>query len=675
MSNRLANAASLYLRQHGENPVDWWPWCEEAFARAREEDKPVLVSVGYSSCHWCHVMAHESFENPSIARLMNKHFVSIKVDREERPDVDQVFLEAVQMLQQHAGWPLNVFCLPDGRPFFGGTYFPPDDRGHGLIPWPQLLMRVAETYRTQRGELEENAGNIVANLRHLASSAQENGQAWEDRALVEAGERIAGSFDAENGGLGGAPKFPPTMVLQFFLALRQARACGNGNPRLADTLDAVTRQTLERMARGGLFDQVGGGFCRYCVDATWTIPHFEKMLYDNGLLLETYAQAWMRFREPLHQRVVEETIEWLEREMRLPSGLYASSLDADTPEGEGRFYCWTPEQLREVLGEEEAGEFASVYEVSAEGNFEEGLSYPQFLGELEDRDRLAGARERLREARERRPRPGRDDKVLVFWNALAARGLLTAGIAWRREDWLGRAAEILDLLWEGAWDGEKLRAGTAPGAAEGFLDDYTTLAHLLLLAAGRADTYPRERRAQWRARARLLVGRILEAFPDESGKAFCFTSEEAEAPVLRRVEWYDNATPSGNASLVHLLAACEVLEDDPTPYREALDRLRPSYATILDRAPNGVAYALAGWTHRALGVPTAHAAGDEELARLGRALGEYSYRPVWLQEDPAMESGSWRICVGSTCLPPTADPASAAASLGTSPTPVLEALR
>ncbi|MEM1296428.1 MAG: DUF255 domain-containing protein, partial [Verrucomicrobiota bacterium] len=442
MSNRLAEESSLYLRQHAENPVDWLPYGEEAFTKAEEEDRPLLISIGYSSCHWCHVMAHECFESDYIARLMNKHFVCVKVDREERPDVDRVYMEAAQMINQHGGWPLNVFCLPDGRPFYGGTYFPPKDLGQGLIPWPQLLMRISDYFQNRRSELEENAGNIVSNLEHMSDAVIKDGKDWSPRTLLDAVRRIVESLDQENGGFGGAPKFPPSMVLQFLMAMRQTRALGNEFPQLADQVDHAVQLTLERMARGGLFDQVGGGFCRYCVDVEWVIPHFEKMLYDNALLIEVFAEGWARYREPLFERVVAETVEWLEREMRLESGLYAASVDADSPEGEGRFYCWTPTQLKEVLGEEEAGRFSQCYRVTEAGNFEDQLSYPQCDGSIEERDALKDARDRLWTVRSKRPAPGRDDKELTFWNALTARALFRAGFVFNRPEWIQRAAEI-----------------------------------------------------------------------------------------------------------------------------------------------------------------------------------------------------------------------------------------
>jgi len=668
MSNQLVGESSLYLRQHAENPVDWMPWGQEAFDRAKAENKPVLVSIGYSSCHWCHVMAHESFENDYIARLMNKHFVCIKVDREERPDVDRVYMEAVQMINQHGGWPLNMFCLPDGRPFYGGTYFPPEDRGQGLIPWPQLIMRVSDYFHSRREELDENADNIVANLEHLSTSIQSQGADWSPRSLLDSVKRITESFDAENGGFGGAPKFPPTMVIQFLLAMRQTRACGNEFPRLADQVDHSVTLTLDRMAKGGLFDQIGGGFCRYCVDAAWTIPHFEKMLYDNALILETYAIAWSRYRSPLYERVVEETIDWLEREMRLPSGLYAASVDADSPEGEGRFYCWTPDQLAEVLGEE-APRFAKVYRITDEGNFEGGLSYPQFDGSMEDRDVLRAAREKLRQKRSERPAPGRDGKELTFWNALAARALLIAGEIFGKPKWTERGGDLLDLLWQSHQSGSGLlRARNGEDAPEGFLDDYAAVALAFLVASGRGNVFSPERCARYRENAEGLAKKILEKFGNEEGTAFYFTASSSEHPVVRHVEWYDNATPGGNSLVAHLWTALGTTSEDPV-FAEARDKLRASYAELVERIPNGVAYGLTAWCQESSGMVLLKSGSRDTLEKAAKEMRARCWRPSWLIQSGEVPENAWRLCVGKTCLPDFTSPqeAASAATLASQP--------
>ncbi|MEM0965259.1 MAG: thioredoxin domain-containing protein [Verrucomicrobiota bacterium] len=650
MANQLAKETSLYLRQHAENPVDWMPWGKEAFAKASAEDKPMLVSIGYSSCHWCHVMAHESFEDDYIARIMNKHFVCVKVDREERPDVDRVYMEAVQMINQHGGWPLNAFCLPDGRPFYGGTYFPPQDRGQGMIPWPQLLMRISDYFQSRREELEENAGNIVANLKHQSTVTTEEASNWEVRDLLGAVRKIIGTADLEEGGFGEAPKFPPSMVLQFLLAMRQTRACGNENPKMADRIDKVVSLTLEKMARGGLFDQIGGGFCRYCVDDDWTIPHFEKMLYDNALLIETFSMGWSRYRNPLFERVVADTVEWLEREMRTTSGLFAASIDADSPEGEGRFYCWTPEQLRVYLDEETAERFSKAYRITKAGNFEDGLSYPQFDGTVEDRDELLEARSILYEKRLERPAPVCDKKVLVFWNALMARALIHAGSIFNRKEWVSRGGEVLSILLQEAFQGEHLLARIDEDAPEAFLDDYATLAHACLVASGREDLLPTQDTKRFREAAVALGSTVLSRFQNEGGSGFYFTGVDADTPVLRQIEWYDNATPSGNSTMVHVLVGLSTLVED-VKWQRALDSFRPSYASLVDRVANGVAFGLTAWTQEASGLLVLKASTTKALQEFSNEVSKRIWRPYWTIIDPDVPKGHWRLCVGTTCLP------------------------
>lgn len=671
MSNRLKTSSSLYLRQHADNPVEWWPWGEEALSYAAKENKPVLVSIGYSSCHWCHVMAHECFEDEYIAKIMNQHFVCIKVDREERPDIDQIYMEAVQMINQHGGWPLNVFCLPDGRPFYGGTYFPPDDRGQGIMPWPQLLMRIAEYYQEKHDELRENAENIMANLSHLSQLATDEGLSWKVRDLLSCGKRITDSHDDVNGGFGGSPKFPSTMVLQFLMTLRQSRACGNEFPGLADRIDQNCQKTLERMARGGLFDQIGGGFCRYCVDAQWTIPHFEKMLYDNALLIETYAIGWSHYRQGIYQQVVQDTIDWLQREMRLENGMYAASLDADTAEGEGTYYCWTPEQIKSLLPETEVDRFLEAYRITGEGNFEGGLSYPQMDGSLSDREALKPCREILMTERAKRPAPTRDDKALTFWNALLARSFLTAGAVWNNEEWYQLGYDLLETIWTQCWDGETLysQAKSNTGEStlvEGFLDDYATLAQTMVLAAAREDILGSERCEQFLQRGKTLAEIILTQFPQEGGLSYYFTSSRAESPLLRRTEWYDNATPAGNSTVVHLFSSLYFLTGDKK-WAEALEKARPAFANFIEKVPNAIAYALAGYTQEALGLASVTAASHQELSETGKALSSRCWRPVWLRTNPEHKKEGIIVCVATTCLPPEDSPKEAARQIGFPP--------
>jgi uncharacterized protein YyaL (SSP411 family) len=498
MPNRLSNENSLYLQQHAENPVDWYPWGEEALAAAEASGKPLLVSIGYSACHWCHVMAHESFESDYIAKLMNKHFICVKVDREERPDVDQVYMEAVQMIQQQGGWPLNVFCLPDGRPFFGGTYFPPEDRGHGLIPWPQVLMRIADHYKRSQAELIDNADSIQKNIMASTQAASTGGASgvWDNAYLLAAAHGICGNHDDQYGGFGGAPKFPQAMTLDFLRAVRRSAAV-EAEPELSERIDTVCHATLRAMAHGGLFDQFGGGFARYSVDPHWLIPHFEKMLYDNALLIDAYSRGWLANQDPLYAAVVEETIGWLEREMSAEGGGFYAALDADSEGEEGRYYVWTPEQIDSVLGPTEAArDIRAAYNITAEGNFEHGNSNPALVeADFAVRAKLAPARQQLLAYREaNRVPPGKDTKISTAWNALLIRSMADAGFYFNRPEWLQRARKAADFIWSELTeelDGAlRLKAVYYEGVGaqvDGFLHDYALAAEAFLAIASKID--------------------------------------------------------------------------------------------------------------------------------------------------------------------------------------------
>jgi uncharacterized protein YyaL (SSP411 family) len=658
MPNRLAEEPSLYLRQHADNPVDWHPWGDAAFARARSEDKPVLVSIGYSSCHWCHVMAHESFEDPYIAKLMNTHFVCIKVDREERPDVDQIYMDAVQMLNGHGGWPLNVFCLPDGRPFAGGTYFPPDERrGHNVVPWPQLLMRVADFYQRQREDLEENARAIIGNLQATNAPHHATGAALRPGELLQAAGRLLDAHDAEFGGFGEAPKFPPAMSLDFLMAIRASATVEARHPDTAAAIDGAVNRTLTAMAHGGLFDQIGGGFARYSVDRQWLIPHFEKMLYDNALLIDAYARAWQRYPKPLYARVVEETVDWLNREMRAPQGAFYAALDADTEGEEGATYLWTPAEVQAVLGDAEGARFCAVYGISETGNFEStGRSNPALLeGDPAVRDALAPARARLLAARDQRPQPGRDDKLLTAWNALLLRGLARAAFTFGRRDWLDGAVRLADWIWERMRrEGDRLHAvayGDRP-RGNGTLDDTAHAAEALLALAAVIDWARPGQSAQWIERAARLVDVVERHFADPDGIGFYFTSDDHEALVHRKKDWFDNATPSGNSAMVAVHAALEALTGEAR-HGAAAERFKAAYPGIVAAAPAAAGHALTAFTWRAIGHAVIKARPDADLEELRQALVARPWRPVHLRADATEQRAAFQLCVGTECLAPT----------------------
>lgn len=663
MENLLSKENSLYLKQHASNPVAWYPWGEAALAAAKAQNKPLLVSIGYSACHWCHVMAHECFENDYIAGLMNKHFICVKVDREERPDVDQVYMEAVQMIQQQGGWPLNVFCLSDGRPFFGGTYFPPEDRGNGLVPWPQVLMRVSDYYKRSKHELVENADAIQKNILASTQAASTGGaDAWENQFLVTAVEGICGNHDDQYGGFGQAPKFPQAMSLNFLRAMRGSAAIAEGKPDLAKRIDHVCQTTLRAMAHGGLFDQFGGGFARYSVDSHWLIPHFEKMLYDNALLIDAYTRAWVGTGEPLFQAVVEETIAWLEREMLSDVGGFYAALDADSEGEEGRYYVWTPEEIDSVLGPTEtARKIRLAYNISAGGNFEHGTSNPALVDDDFDlRSELTEARAQLRAHREmNRVPPGRDTKINTAWNCLLIRALCDAGYYFNRPDWLKRAKQAADFIWDALTEqlskGLSMRAvyyETSGADVDGFLHDYALAADANLQLASKLDWIEPGASSVYLERARLYAEAALKQFRDPHLAGCFFTAEGAETPVARRKEWFDNATPSGNSILLHALSGLYAMTGDGHWIKEFNENLF-AYGNYAKKVASGVAHALEAAAVEAIGVVQIKVAQAEDLDLLRKGLSQRPWRRVFVTLEKSPEwSRRFQVCIGTQCLAP-----------------------
>jgi hypothetical protein len=541
--NRLARETSPYLLQHADNPVDWFPWGDEALHLARERDKPILLSIGYSACHWCHVMAHESFEDAGIAALMNELFVNIKVDREERPDLDSLYMIAVQMMTGHGGWPMTVFLTPDGMPFYGGTYFPPHDRG-AMAGFPRVLRGVSEAYRDRRAEITASATNITKHLTTHFSAVPE-GTTLDQHVLEDAARALPGQFDRVNGGFGGAPKFPSPMALEFLLRLHTRL----GSPRALE----MAELTLEKMARGGIYDQIGGGFHRYAVDAIWLVPHFEKMLYDNAQLAHIYTLAWQATRKPFYKEVVTETLDYVLREMTSPEGGFYSTQDADTEGHEGKFFAWTPAELSAALGAEDGTRVAAYLGATLRGNFEGSnvLSIPHPNDPMDWRaEHFVALRERLYDARAQRTHPGRDEKVLTAWNGLMLRAFATAG--WILEDQryvdtaIANGEFVLKNL--STPDGRLLRTWKDGVAKlDGFLEDYAFFIDGLL--ALYAATFE----ARWIAEATRLATIMLDEFFDADAGAFYDTGRSHEKLVTRPRDSYDSATPSGTS------VACDVL--------------------------------------------------------------------------------------------------------------------
>ncbi|MEU5167141.1 MULTISPECIES: thioredoxin domain-containing protein [Streptomyces] len=541
MPNRLANETSPYLLQHADNPVDWWPWSPEAFEEARRRGVPVLLSVGYASCHWCHVMAHESFEDASVADYLNAHFVPVKVDREERPDVDAVYMEAVQAATGQGGWPMTVFLTADAEPFYFGTYFPPEAR-HGMPSFHQVLEGVVAAWSDRREEVAEVAGRIVRDLAGRSLAAGEGGLPGEPE-LAQALLRLTRDYDEKHGGFGGAPKFPPSMVIEFLLR-HHARTGAEGALQMA-------ADSCAAMARGGIYDQLGGGFARYAVDREWVVPHFEKMLYDNALLCRVYAHLWRATGSDLARRVALETADFMVRELRTTEGGFASALDADSEDAQGRhvegaFYVWTPAQLREVLGEQDAAFAAEYFGVTEEGTFEEGSSVLRLVGagdaEHDDPARVTDVRARLLAARELRVRPERDDKIVAAWNGLAIAALAETGAYFDRPDLVERATEAADLLVRvHMGDVARLCRTSKDGRAgdnSGVLEDYGDVAEGFLALASVTGE------GVWLEFAGFLLDIVLERFIGEGGQMFD-TADDAERLIRRPQDPTDSATPAG----------------------------------------------------------------------------------------------------------------------------------
>ena len=529
MANALAHEISPYLRQHAENPVDWLPWGEEALRRAREEDKPLLVSIGYSACHWCHVMERESFEDDTTAQLMNERFVCVKVDREERPDVDALYMEAVQAMTGQGGWPLNVFCTPDQVPFYGGTYFPPEPR-HGLPAWRQVLAAVADAWTKQHEEIRAAGEQVRTRLQGAA--ALRPAQSDPDPAELDAAvERLRASYDERWGGFGGAPKFPPASAIEFLLAR------GESDMALG---------TLRAMASGGIHDQAGGGFARYAVDRTWTVPHFEKMLYDNALLARAYLHGFQVGGDEALREVCERTLDFALRELRGPEGLFYSALDADSEGVEGRFYVWTAQELIEALGADSDAAM-DWFGASDEGNFE-GTNVLEARGPEPDAETRERIRARLLEVRARRVRPGLDDKRLTSWNALMIGALAEAGAVLGRDEYLNAARTAATMLLRVHRDarGRLLRTSDgSSGRLNAYLEDHAFLLEALL------TVYEAGFEVRWFEEARALADTMIEHFADDESGGFYSTSDDHEALVARRKDLEDTPIP-GTGSLEHL---------------------------------------------------------------------------------------------------------------------------
>ncbi len=590
-ANRLASETSPYLLQHAHNPVDWYPWGPEAFDLARREDRPVLLSVGYSACHWCHVMERESFENDEIAALMNRLFVSIKVDREERPDVDQIYMQAVQSMTGRGGWPMTVFLTPDGVPFYGGTYFPPVDR-HGMPAFPRLLQSIADAYHGRRGEVLEAGRQLVESMQQ-SERLTRSASLLTSEVLVGAYLGLSGEFDERDGGFGQAPKFPQPMAWEAILRVWKR----TGDARAIEML----RHTLTRMARGGIYDQLGGGFHRYSVDGQWLVPHFEKMLYDNAQLASLYLHGWLATGEPEYRRVTEETLDYVLREMTHPAGGYYSAQDADSEGIEGKFFVWSPEEIRAVLGDEALARAALAYWGVNDGpNFEghsilfvprDPVEVAGTLG-LSPADlaaRIARARRMLYTQREKRVHPGLDDKVLASWNGLTLAALAEAASALARPDYLAAAVRNAEFLTSAmVRDGRLLRSwrdGQARITA--YLEDHA------MVGAGLLALYEATFDRRWLDESRRLAEETLRLFWNAERETFFDTGHDQESLVVRPRNIFDNAVPSGTSVTIEWLLKLAIVTGLERYEAIALKALRPM-ADVMQKYPSGFGRYLSG---------------------------------------------------------------------------------
>jgi uncharacterized protein YyaL (SSP411 family) len=589
-TNSLINETSPYLLQHAHNPVDWYPWGDKALAKARSESKPILLSIGYSACHWCHVMEHESFEDEAIAKLMNENFVNIKVDREERPDLDQIYMNAVQMMTGHGGWPMTMFLTPDGVPFYGGTYFPPEDRYH-MPGFPRVLMSVAEAYRSQQDQVGHTAAALLGELRRVGL-AEASSEILTTDLLDTAYRRMVRNYDANNGGFGGAPKFPPAMTLEFLLHIYHRTGA-------SDALEIV-RNTCRKMARGGIYDQLGGGFHRYSVDARWLVPHFEKMLYDNALLSRLYLHLYQLTKDETTHRIAEETLDYVIREMTDPSGGFYSTQDADSEGQEGKFFVWSRQEIIDALGKEGGELFCDYFNVTEAGNFE-GRNILHVTSPLEDvairhgvsREMLGEViergRKRVCEIRDTRIKPGRDEKILTAWNGLMLASFAEGSAILERSDYRAVAEANAHFILSHLQNEGLLFRTCKNGEAKlnAYLEDYACLLD------GLVSLYEATGELPWLEAAVSLADTMIDQFWDDRDGGFFFTGKSHEQLIVRSKDFLDNATPSGNSVATLVLLRLSLLTGNEDYRRRAMTVLR-LIAGQIQRYPSAFGWGLCG---------------------------------------------------------------------------------
>jgi len=682
MTNRLANETSPYLLQHKDNPVDWYPWGEEALKRAREEDKPLLLSVGYSACHWCHVMERESFEDDETARMMNEHFVNIKVDREERPDIDSIYMAAVQALTRHGGWPMTVFLTPDGAPFYGGTYFPPTP-SRGMPSFQQLLLSIVDAYENRREEVMQSAQSVRDYLQASTAAVMPEAESAGKELLDRAAVALLSQLDRRFGGFGGAPKFPQAMNLEVLL--RHYYRTGERS-----ALDGV-ELTCRQMAQGGIYDHLGGGFSRYSVDEYWLVPHFEKMLYDNALLSRLYLETYQATGEPFYRRIAEETLDYVLRDMTSEEGGFYSAEDADSEGEEGKFYVWTPEELEAVLEPDEANFAARYWDVTGRGNFEgknilhvarppEAVAVEFGLSTEELWNRMTGIRAKLFAVREERVRPGRDEKILAAWNGLMLRSFALAARITGREDYLEAAVKNANFVLKKLKEDGRIHRSYKDGQARfnGYLEDYA------MVADGLVALYEATFETRWLVEADALMDAVSELFWDEEKRIFYDTPADHEELVTRPRDVYDNAAPSGTSVATEVLLRLALFLDR-NDYRQRAEDVLEELAGGMEKVPGGFGRLLCALDFSA-SEPREVAIVGEQRSPDTRALLQAVYSgylpnkvvagrdpdddeaggliPLLAQRPARAGKATAYVCVQYACQTPTTDPEELTRQLG-----------
>ena len=644
MANRLSQETSPYLLQHAQNPVEWFPWGPEALTKAKTEDKPIFLSIGYSACHWCHVMEHESFESDDIARILNDNFVSIKVDREERPDLDSIYMQAVQLMTGHGGWPMSVFLTPAGAPFYAGTYFPPEDR-YGMPGFKRVLTQVAEAYRSRREDVESASQEVKAAIGR-SLQIRGSGEPFGRAALERAAAALAQNYDAVNGGFGSAPKFPPSMTLDFLMQV----SWRTGDRKLEE----IIVHTLRKMARGGMYDQIGGGFHRYSTDAEWLVPHFEKMLYDNALLARLYTRAWQWKKDPFFAAIANEILGFVQREMTSPAGGFYSTLDADSEGEEGKFYVWSRREVLDLLGQEEGDRFCDLFDVTDRGNWE-GMNILHVVGDVEPHAELvARAKCHLYGVRAKRVWPARDEKILSGWNGWMLAAFAEASLAFDRyHDVVRKNADF--LLGRIDKEGRLMRHAKIPG----LLEDYTGVAWGLALA------YEATHERPYLDAARKLMDQVIARFSDDQNQGFFDTPVDHEELITRPKDSFDNATPSGSSVACDVLLRLALLFGEPE-YANIASRTLDAITPLAERYPSGFGFLLGVAEWRA-GQPKEIAISGSDIGALQRVVGE-TFLPhrvliagsgsadLPLMQNRTSDRSVAYVCEAYACQEPTSDP-------------------